>query len=89
LQQIIETTCVSPVVLIPVTRRVTESMKHVEGSVFDPIKKKYILDLDHYPSRSSHVRLSVCLSVRMNAEISETIKARMLGLGMSILQLLA
>jgi len=30
--------------------------------------KTYILDQDQYPSRSSHVRMSVCLSVRMNAE---------------------
>jgi len=42
----------------------------------------YILGQDHQPSRSSHVRLSVCPSVRMNAEISETISATILGLGM-------
>jgi len=33
--------------------------------------------------------LSVCLSVRINAEISETIKARLLGFGMQIPELLS
>jgi len=32
--------------------------------------------------------MSVCISVRMNAEISETIKARLLGFGMQIPELL-
>jgi len=40
----------------------------------------YILDQDHKPIRTCNVRLSVCLSVRMNAEISKTIKAKKLGL---------
>jgi len=33
--------------------------------------------------------MSVCPSVRMNAEISETLRARQLGLGMNIPKLLA
>jgi len=33
--------------------------------------------------------MSVCLSIRMNAEISKTIRARMLGPGMKILELSA
>jgi len=32
--------------------------------------------------------MSVCLSVRIKAEISETVKARLLGLGMQIPELL-
>jgi len=32
--------------------------------------------------------MSVCLSVRMNAEISETIKATKMGFGMQILEVL-
>jgi len=32
--------------------------------------------------------MSVCLSVRMNAEILETVKARLLGIGMQIPELL-
>jgi len=32
--------------------------------------------------------MSVCLSVRMKAEISETIKATKLGLGMQIIEVL-
>jgi len=43
-----------------------------------------IYSQDHQRSRSSHVRLSV----RMNAEISETIRARLLRLGMQIPELL-
>jgi len=32
--------------------------------------------------------MSVCLSVRMNAVISETTKARKLGLGMQVLEII-
>jgi len=39
----------------------------------------YILNKDDLQSRSSHVRLSVYLPVRMKAEISETTKARKFG----------
>jgi len=38
--------------------------------------------------RSSHVRPSFCLYVRMNAEISETRRPRVLGFGMQIPELL-
>jgi len=47
-----------------------------------------IIDQDHWPGRTSHVRLPVCLSVGMSAEISETIKFTKFGLGMQILDVL-
>jgi len=42
-----------------------------------------------YPLLEKYTRVSVRLSVRVNAKISETIKARKLGLGMQILEVLA
>jgi len=37
---------------------------------------------------SLHQQNTVCLSVRINANTSETIKARKLGLGMQVLEVL-
>jgi len=70
---------------IPVTRRVKGYTRSV-GKYVTGIRKRirphkvYIFLI--------RIRLSVCFSVRMNAEISETIRARLLSLGMQIPELL-
>jgi len=63
-------------VFIPVTRRVKGYTRFVEKYVTGRRKR-------FRPHKvSCHVRLSVCLSVRMNSGISETRRARLLRLDM-------
>jgi len=79
------------ILIIPVTRRVKGYTRFVGKYVTGrrkrfPPHKVYIF-LIRITSRVD-LAMSVCLSVRMNAEISETMRARLLRFGVQIPELL-
>jgi len=74
-------------IFIPVTRRVKGYTRFV-GKYVTGRRKRFRPHKVYIFLICPSVRLSVCLSVRMNAEISETMGARLLRFGVQIPELL-